>query len=109
MYAKVIAVAVAFAAFVVATPIPGGEGSCNTGPVQCCNSVQQVNNQNQGLLAALVGLDVSQVTGMVGLGCTPISVIGLSGNSCSGQTVCCSHNNFNAVVGVGCSPINLNA
>ncbi|KAF8875137.1 hypothetical protein BD779DRAFT_1678405 [Infundibulicybe gibba] len=40
--------------------------------------------------------------------CSPISAIGLGGNSCSAQPVCCSNNSFNGIVALGCTPVNLN-
>ncbi|GAB88060.1 hypothetical protein GORBP_124_00010, partial [Gordonia rubripertincta NBRC 101908] len=44
----------------------------------------------------------------IGLTCDPISVIGIGGNSCTAQPVCCENNNFNGVVALGCTPVNLN-
>ncbi|PFH49488.1 hypothetical protein AMATHDRAFT_147596 [Amanita thiersii Skay4041] len=83
-------------------------GNCNTENQQCCNDVQ--NNLDQYALGqlALVGINVEDVTGMVGLTCTPVSVLAASGQSCNQQTVCCSNNNFAGVVAVGCTPINVN-
>ncbi|KAF8438380.1 fungal hydrophobin [Boletus edulis BED1] len=74
--------------------------TCNSGSVNCCNSVQTV--------AVLAQVDVVASTPL-GLTCNPISVIGVGGNSCSQQTVCCENNSFNGVVAVGCTPINVNA
>ncbi len=45
-------------------------------------------------LLGLLGLDVSSITGQVGLQCSGISAVGLGGNSaCSAQPVCCQNNN----------------
>ncbi|GLB42285.1 putative hydrophobin [Lyophyllum shimeji] len=98
-----------FVAGANALALPRTEGQCNTGPNACCNSVQDAKSEHAGLLAGLIGLDLSNVTGQVGLGCSPISAVGLGGNSCTQQPVCCSGNNFNGLVVVGCTPINVNA
>ncbi|PFH48943.1 hypothetical protein AMATHDRAFT_148816 [Amanita thiersii Skay4041] len=82
---------------------PPDEGNCNTGPVQCCNSVTTTANPVArtiaGIVGATLGLDVP-----VGLGCSPLSVIGVGGNSCNAQTVCCENNNFNGLIAIGCTP-----
>ncbi|ESK95428.1 hydrophobin [Moniliophthora roreri MCA 2997] len=95
------------AIFAAASPVPGGSGSCNTGPVQCCNSVQAANSPAAAGLLGLLGVVVQDVTAQVGLTCSPITVLGLGGNSCSAQTVCCENNNFNGIVALGCTPINI--
>ncbi|CAA7262153.1 unnamed protein product [Cyclocybe aegerita] len=89
------------------TPLPASQ--CNTGELHCCNSVEEADSG--GLLGVVLGLlsvVVSPVTAQVGLTCNPISVIGLGGNSCSAQPVCCQNNNFNGLVVIGCTPVNLN-
>ncbi|KAF5309242.1 hypothetical protein D9619_012773 [Psilocybe cf. subviscida] len=87
----------------------GGSSSlsnqCNTGTLLCCQSVG--NPSTYATLLALLGIDVSNVTPLVGVNCSPISVIGISGNSCSAQPVCCTDNSFNGLVAFGCTPINL--
>ncbi|RDB21692.1 Fruiting body protein SC1 [Hypsizygus marmoreus] len=83
------------------------ESQCNTGSVQCCNSVQNADSQHVGLLAALLGLDLSAITGQVGVTCSPLTAIGLGGNSCTQQPVCCSGNSFKGLIVVGCTPINI--
>ncbi|KAF8430550.1 hypothetical protein L210DRAFT_3364121, partial [Boletus edulis BED1] len=66
--------------------------TCNTGSVNCCNSVQTV------CLPLFLGTVLAQVdvvaSTLLGLTCNPISVIGVGSNSCSQQTVCCDNNNF---------------
>ncbi|KAH8822417.1 hypothetical protein DL96DRAFT_1560024 [Flagelloscypha sp. PMI_526] len=54
-----------------------------------------------------LNLDVAKDVA-VGLTCSPINIIGIGSNSCSSQPVCCSDNNFNGVIAIGCSPININ-
>ncbi|KAF5325863.1 hypothetical protein D9611_000542 [Ephemerocybe angulata] len=82
---------------------------CNTGPVQCCDSTQtDPSDPSLTAIFALLGINVEDVTAMVALTCSPISVIGLPGNSCSAQPVCCTNNTFNGLVALGCTPVNLN-
>ncbi|KAF5329808.1 hypothetical protein D9619_009338 [Psilocybe cf. subviscida] len=81
---------------------------CNTGSLQCCNSVQAANSASIAGLLGLLGIVVSTLTGQVGVTCSPITAIGLGGSSCSAQPVCCTNNTFNGVVALGCTPININ-
>ncbi|KAL0958840.1 hypothetical protein HGRIS_014158 [Hohenbuehelia grisea] len=108
MFAQSIIVA-ALAAFAAAGPVArGGDSKCNTGPVQCCNSVQDSKSAGIAGLVGLVTALVGPVTGQVGLTCSPLTAIGVSGNSCSQQPVCCENNNFNGIIAIGCTPININ-
>ncbi|KAF9011752.1 fungal hydrophobin-domain-containing protein [Cyathus striatus] len=97
-----------------ATPVgakrstPSGTPSqCNTGAIQCCNSVTQASNPVAQLLIGLLGIIVGGDVA-VGLTCSPLSVIGVGGNSCTQQPVCCENNNFNGLIAIGCTPININ-
>ncbi|KIK80548.1 hypothetical protein PAXRUDRAFT_833459 [Paxillus rubicundulus Ve08.2h10] len=107
MFARLFAVA-SLAALAIAGAVPTSQ--CNTGSMQCCNNVQSASSLNQlfsyfGVIDALAG-----VTGNVGTDCTPITVVGTgSGADCTAQPVCCTDNQFNGLVNVGCTPINLNA
>ncbi|KAF9220833.1 fungal hydrophobin [Gyrodon lividus] len=108
MFARLFAVA-SLAALAVASPAPlAARDQCNTGAINCCNSVQDANQVSQifglfGLADVLAG-----VTGQVGLGCSPITAVGLgSGASCTQQPVCCTGNTFNGLINVGCSPVNV--
>ncbi|PPQ87946.1 hypothetical protein CVT25_001131 [Psilocybe cyanescens] len=113
--------ALAFATLAAATVAPvrrngGGDGGgstipasqCNTGDLQCCNSAQAANSAAASAALGLLGIVVQDVTALVGLTCNPISVIGVGGNSCTAQPVCCTNNSFNGVVALGCTPVNIN-
>ncbi|THU77680.1 hydrophobin-domain-containing protein [Dendrothele bispora CBS 962.96] len=89
------------------TTIASG-GQCNTGSLQCCNSVQKASSSGVGLLLGLLGVVLGDVNVLVGVTCSPLSVIGVGGNSCTAQPVCCENNNFNGVIAIGCTPININ-
>ncbi|KAG6809650.1 hypothetical protein H0H92_015336 [Tricholoma furcatifolium] len=82
--------------------------TCSTGPVQCCNSITNASDAVASLIAGLLGL-VLDPSLVVGLTCTPVSVAGGSGTSCNAQTVCCQNNNYNGIIALGCTPLNLNA
>ncbi|KAH0834987.1 fungal hydrophobin [Lanmaoa asiatica] len=94
-FARLFAVA-SLAAIAVASPAPlAVRDQCNTGTINCCNSVQQANDANTLLSAFGLVNVLAGVTGQVGLGCTPISVVGLgSGAKCQQQPVCCTGNNY---------------
>ncbi|KDR84005.1 hypothetical protein GALMADRAFT_54476 [Galerina marginata CBS 339.88] len=102
---------VAIAALAVATPARRNEppaSQCNTGDLQCCDSVQQADSPAASKIIALLGITVQDVTALVGLTCSPISVIGVGGNSCTAQPVCCENNSFKGVIAIGCTPVNIN-
>jgi hypothetical protein len=80
--------------------------TCNTGQLQCCNSVQSANSPTVAAIAGLLGITIPPV-GLVGLTCSPITVIGGGGNSCNTQPVCCTGNNFNGLIVTGCTPVSL--
>ncbi|KAK0184041.1 hydrophobin-251 [Armillaria mellea] len=74
-------------------PRGGGQGAaCSaTGTAQCCESTQSVSSRHL----------------YSGVTCSPISVIGVGGTQCNNQVVCCDDNNFNGLIALGCTPINI--
>ncbi|KAI5832649.1 fungal hydrophobin [Schizophyllum commune Tattone D] len=105
----------ALPALAMATAVPrdvnGGTPpkSCSTGPVWCCNKTETTKNVDKGTtkLLGLLGIVIGDIHGLIGLNCSPLSVIGVGGNSCSAQTVCCDKTYQNGLVNIGCSPINI--
>ncbi|OCH93168.1 fungal hydrophobin [Obba rivulosa] len=94
----------------VATPLElATRQTCSTGSIQCCESVESATSG--GLVATLLGLlgiVVGDITGQVGLTCSPITVIGVgTGNECSSNVVCCSDNALGGLISIGCLPISL--
>ncbi|KII84744.1 hypothetical protein PLICRDRAFT_80096, partial [Plicaturopsis crispa FD-325 SS-3] len=77
---------------------------CNTGGLQCCKTVESSKSKDASALLVLLGIVTKDV--LVGLGCSPISVIG-GGANCVQQPVCCENNNFSGLINIGCTPINL--
>ncbi|CAA7266225.1 unnamed protein product [Cyclocybe aegerita] len=103
---RTLAIAAALAA---ATDPPNPPASqCNPPDLQCCESTGTAKNSAiVGLLAA-VGVVLEDLDLLVGIKCTPISVIGVGGGSCTSQPFCCSNNSYNGLVALGCIPVNLN-
>ncbi|KAK0443346.1 fungal hydrophobin-domain-containing protein [Desarmillaria tabescens] len=88
----------------------GGDGAtCTTGTAQCCDSTESASALSPAVatLLGLLGVVVSDIAANVGVTCSPISVIGVGGNSCSSQTVCCENNHFNGLVSLGCTPLDV--
>ncbi|KAG2006257.1 CoH2 [Coprinopsis cinerea AmutBmut pab1-1] len=74
---------VALATLAVAVPTdPPPTDQCNApNNLECCNSVQAPTNSGLiGTLLGLLNISVGDITGLVGLTCNPISLIG-GGNS----------------------------
>lgn len=91
-------------------PSSTGNNQCNTGPIQCCNTVAACGS-HQGIddLISVLGLSVPIGT-QVGASCSPITAVGTgSGAQCSSQTVCCEQNDWNGLINIGCMPVNINA
>ncbi|EIW79624.1 fungal hydrophobin [Coniophora puteana RWD-64-598 SS2] len=86
----------------------GSGGDCNTGPVQCCNSVHKADESIVQKLLDLLGLSGIPGDTQVGMNCSPVSVIGSGGGQCNQEPVCCENNNFSGLINLGCSPININ-
>ncbi|GJE92441.1 hydrophobin family protein [Phanerochaete sordida] len=82
------------------------EGTCSSGPVQCCNSITNSNDASVTSLLGLLGIVLEGVTSLIGLGCSPISVVGVgAGSACSSNVVCCENNAVGGLISIGCIPI----
>ena len=86
MFAKLFTIA-SLAILAVATPTPGdgsAGNSCTTGPVQCCESIQKASDPAASKVLAAIGVVIQDIDALVGLTCSPISVVGVgSGNAWS--------------------------
>ncbi|KIJ51344.1 hypothetical protein M422DRAFT_157875, partial [Sphaerobolus stellatus SS14] len=80
---------------------------CNTGAVQCCNSIEKADSPSATRLLGLVGATVADPNVLVGLGCTDVNVLAANGLNCAQQPACCEENQFNGLVNVGCTPASL--
>ncbi|KAH7912117.1 fungal hydrophobin-domain-containing protein [Hygrophoropsis aurantiaca] len=86
-----------------------GSSQCNTGSIQCCQSTTSATSSGIGSLLGLLGIVLGDVTGLLGLGCSPITAIGTgTGAVCNQEPVCCTGNVYSGLINIGCSPINLN-
>ncbi|EIW55689.1 fungal hydrophobin [Trametes versicolor FP-101664 SS1] len=94
-------------ASVLALPLLAAAQSCNTGPIQCCNSVEKSDSAAGSAILSLLGVVLGDITGSIGLGCSPLSVVGLGQSSCSASPVCCQNNNVGGLISIGCLPIEL--
>ncbi|PBK61817.1 fungal hydrophobin [Armillaria solidipes] len=90
-------------------PRTNGAACSATGTAQCCDSTQSSSNLTPSVttLLGFLGVVISDLTANVGLTCSPITVLGVGGTQCNNQVVCCNNNNFNGVVALGCTPINI--
>ncbi|KAF6756266.1 fungal hydrophobin-domain-containing protein [Ephemerocybe angulata] len=88
-------------------PAPIFPEQCNTGPIQCCNSAESPSSPNVASLLSMIGVSPQGLNGLVGVTCSPINVIGVSGQSCNAQPLCCSNAHFAGIVALGCVPVNL--
>ncbi|PPR00088.1 hypothetical protein CVT24_008990 [Panaeolus cyanescens] len=97
----------AFPVLAAATVLKMRDGDCNVGDIQCCNTTMSATSTNLSMLSGLLGLVLPSLGGLLGLNCSGLSVLGLGGNSCSAQPVCCSNNTFGGLISLGCIPINI--
>ncbi|KIJ48493.1 hypothetical protein M422DRAFT_127302, partial [Sphaerobolus stellatus SS14] len=80
---------------------------CDTGVAQCCNSIQSASDPTAAGIFKSIGVVVQGVDALVGLSCTPITVVGAGGTNCAQQPVCCTDNRFQGLIQVGCAPVSL--
>ncbi|KAJ8590865.1 fungal hydrophobin [Rhizopogon salebrosus TDB-379] len=111
MFARFFAVA-AVASLAVATPLTlCNGGQCNTGDIKCCQGSTTIGTASQyNALAELFGVVpiIADPEDALNFNCSPFTIVGTgSGATCSHQPVCCSNNNMNGLVNIGCTPINL--
>ncbi|KAJ3476689.1 hypothetical protein NLI96_g10988 [Meripilus lineatus] len=101
----ILAIVLFFVAFASSTPVPQAS-SCNTGPLQCCNSTQTTNS-DPGLtpLLALLGIVLEPIDALIGVGCSPITIIGGAQSGCNTSPVCCTNNNVGGLLSLGCVPV----
>ncbi|KAI0355203.1 hydrophobin 1 [Trametes cingulata] len=108
MFSRAVALAIsALPLLAAATPLEARQ-SCDTSTPQCCATTTKASSETGEKLLGLLGVVVQDVNVLLGLDCTPITVVGVgSGSECSGTTVCCEDNSHGSLVSIGCLPIAL--
>ncbi|KAN0094593.1 Fungal hydrophobin domain containing protein [Tylopilus felleus] len=105
---SVVALAGIASALPSALKVRSSSSECDTGSIQCCNSVQSSDTEVIDELFGFLGLPLPAAGTQVGFTCSPITVGGTSsGSSCTSQPVCCNGDTFNGI-STGCSPITIN-
>ncbi|OBZ77989.1 Fruiting body protein SC3 [Grifola frondosa] len=80
-------------------------GSCNVSPIQCCESTEIASSAAGTTLLGLLGIVLTDLNVLLGLNCSPLSIIGVgSGSACDASPVCCENNNVGGLISIGCIP-----
>lgn len=77
---------------------------CSSGSAHCCSTVQPAGADEATVLLKDLGVKVDPNV-VVGISCEPITVLGIGGNSCPEQLVCCEQTNLNGLVNIDCTPV----
>ncbi|EIN05015.1 fungal hydrophobin [Punctularia strigosozonata HHB-11173 SS5] len=83
---------------------------CTTGSTQCCSSTSSTSDPLVSTILGLLNIVVSGVDIPIGLGCSPLNIIGIGGNTCTNNVVCCDNTDdagglLSGLIGIGCIPI----
>ncbi|KAL0070983.1 hypothetical protein AAF712_002204 [Marasmius tenuissimus] len=78
----------------------GGEGNCPK--VQCCKSITKADDPTLTPILTKLGIAITDVNVLVGLNCSPITVIGGGNGACSDRTVYCEDNSHDNLIAIGC-------
>ncbi|KAI0330327.1 fungal hydrophobin [Cubamyces sp. BRFM 1775] len=89
----------------VSPPAPTGGNTCSTGPIQCCQSVGKASDPAFNALLGLLGIVLSGVDALMGLQCSPLSIVGAGQSTCTANVVCCENNSVGSLISIGCIPI----
>ncbi|KAI0648528.1 fungal hydrophobin [Trametes meyenii] len=93
----------------LAAAMPGAlqtRQSCSTGSIQCCQQTTSANSVSGSAILGLLGVILQDLDVLLGVNCSPLSVVGIgSGNACSATTVCCQDNSQGGLISIGCLPI----
>ncbi|KAK7683798.1 hypothetical protein QCA50_013174 [Cerrena zonata] len=88
-----------------ATPTRRDIPQCTAASLLCCQSVLPASDPVMSTLLGLLGIVVLPVSTKCGVQCDPVSVIGLGGNPCKANLVCCDNTSLLPIVAIGCAPI----
>ena len=76
MFSKLFVVS-AILAVATAAPNSAPASSCSTGPIQCCDTVEKASDPAAAGILASIGVVVQDIDALVGLTCSPVTVIGV--------------------------------
>ncbi|KAG7094370.1 hypothetical protein E1B28_007971 [Marasmius oreades] len=105
LFNKVFALS-ALTTLAAATAIPRGGGGGDSG-TQCCQQVESAQSASAVALLALLGIVLNDLDVLVGINCSPITVIGGQNGACSTGTtaVNCADNSHGGLIDIGCVPV----
>ncbi|KAL5498747.1 hypothetical protein ACEPAH_2102 [Sanghuangporus vaninii] len=88
----------------VATPVLS---QCDASTkAMCCSSVAPAGSTAIAPILSAIGVVVQDVNVPVGVGCSPITVIGTGSSGCDASPVCCTDTSHGAVA-IGCLPVGI--
>ncbi|KAI0697294.1 fungal hydrophobin-domain-containing protein [Cerioporus squamosus] len=96
---------VALPLLAVATAIQGRNDSPPSGSDLCCESTGKASDPSISKELELLGITVQDIDALVGVACSPITVVGVGSGTCSDTTVTCTDNSHGGLVAIGCVPI----
>ncbi|EMD41209.1 hypothetical protein CERSUDRAFT_78901 [Gelatoporia subvermispora B] len=74
----------------------------------CCATVGKASDSAVSKALGLLGVVIQDITAIVGVNCSPITVVGVgSGSACSETAVSCESSEHGGLVQIGCIPITL--
>ncbi|KLO15764.1 hydrophobin 2 [Schizopora paradoxa] len=75
----------------------------------CCDSVQSSSSQSLSSLLGAIGVILQGTNIPIGLDCSPITAVGVSGTSCTTDPVSCDQIVANSLIGINCTPLDVSA
>ncbi|KAJ7575019.1 hydrophobin 2 [Mycena floridula] len=100
MQFKLSAIALALVTLAVATPT-----SRNTADIECCSSLEEASSPIGVAILKLFGIDPSSVTGLIGVSCSPITVVGAGNGNSAAIFFCQADDLFAGLISLGCVPV----
>lgn len=71
----------------------------------CCDSTTTAGATGIASLLASIGVPVQGANVPIGLGCSPLTIVGVSGTSCTNDPVTCDQVESTSLVGINCTPL----
>ncbi|KAG7094371.1 hypothetical protein E1B28_007972 [Marasmius oreades] len=92
-----------------ATALPRGGGGGGDSDTQCCKQLVPASDKSAAAILGLLGIVLQDLTVIVGLNCSPITVIGSNNGACSdgSNTVNCDDNSHGGLISIGCVPVTI--